>query len=203
MTYSFEAGLQTGTWGAMERVWRRTVQSASNSRTSRRRRGVRTDRRGVGIIRSNALPWYRVSGKRLNREIGYGNFPARTAFSQRSKIVRTPCKNHSVSHASPLHTISASNFSFISPGSGDTSGWFLSGQFKRFIQTRYYLNLELQHTAPVGIPCESTWYAAYSSALSLLKQMAQHWFWNTAKDIIFLLWRHNNKKGSVWLAVLW
>ena len=28
-------------------------------------------------------------------------------------------------------------------GLGDTSGWFLSGQFKRFIQTRYYLNLEL------------------------------------------------------------
>ena len=89
------------------------------------------------------FPDTRVSGKRLNREIGYGNFPARTAFSQRSKIVRPPCKNHSVSHASPLHTISASNFSFTSPGSGDMSGWFLSGQFKRFIQTRYYLNLEL------------------------------------------------------------
>ena len=89
------------------------------------------------------FPDTRVSGKRLNREIGYGNFPARTAFSQRSKIVRPPCKNHSVSHASPLHTISASNFSFTSPGSGDMSGWFVSGQFKRFIRTRYYLNLEL------------------------------------------------------------
>ena len=60
MTYSFEAGLQTGTWGAMERVWRRTVQSASN--ITNFTAAARRSNWPAGIKRASLIPGYQGSG---------------------------------------------------------------------------------------------------------------------------------------------